>query len=132
MGIRNPMDTVQKQIIALAHKVDALYQIIDQLNSQISEYMSQIHQTSPLESSNLASASNSKPPTYQSPSLLKSVMEHKDVLVEGNGGISSSYQNSENALSADIQVQRLTAQLTAAYNRIAALEEQLLARRIHS
>jgi len=29
-------------------------------------------------------------------------------------------------------VQRLTAQLTAAYNRIAALEEQLLARRIHS
>ncbi|NJK62026.1 MAG: hypothetical protein HC921_04460 [Synechococcaceae cyanobacterium SM2_3_1] len=31
----------------------------------------------------------------------------------------------------EAQVQRLTAQLTAAYNRIAALEEQLLAQRMH-
>jgi hypothetical protein len=34
-------------------------------------------------------------------------------------------------ITADLQVQRLTAQLTAAYNRIAALEEQLLAQRTH-
>lgn len=33
-------------------------------------------------------------------------------------------------ITAEAQVQRLTAQLTAAYNRIAALEEQLLAQRI--
>ena len=32
-------------------------------------------------------------------------------------------------LSPQVQIQRLTAQLTAAYNRIAALEEQLLANR---
>jgi hypothetical protein len=32
-------------------------------------------------------------------------------------------------ISPEAQVQRLTAQLTAAYNRIAALEEQLLAQR---
>lgn len=31
----------------------------------------------------------------------------------------------------EAQIQRLTAQLTAAYNRIAALEEQLLSRRLH-
>jgi hypothetical protein len=59
-------------------------------------------------------------------------MEHKDVLIDGTSEMSNSHQNGEKALSADIQVQRLTAQLTAAYNRIAALEEQLLARRIHS
>jgi hypothetical protein len=59
-------------------------------------------------------------------------MEHKDVLVDSNSELTNSHQNSEKALSADIQVQRLTAQLTAAYNRIAALEEQLLSRRIHS
>lgn len=59
-------------------------------------------------------------------------MEHKDVLIDGNNEITNSHHNSDKALSADIQVQRLTAQLTAAYNRIAALEEQLLARRIHS
>jgi hypothetical protein len=35
----------------------------------------------------------------------------------------------EQDLSPQIQIQRLTAQLTAAYNRIAALEEQLLAKR---
>jgi len=33
-------------------------------------------------------------------------------------------------ISTELQIQRLTAQLTAAYNRIAALEEQLLARRL--
>jgi hypothetical protein len=60
------------------------------------------------------------------------VMEHKDVLIDSRSELSNFHQNSENTLSADIQVQRLTAQLTAAYNRIAALEEQLLARRIHS
>lgn len=126
------MDVVQKQIIALTRKVDALYQVIEQVNSQITECMSQIGQNSPTESGSSASASNSRVPAYQSPSLLKSVMDHKDILVDGNDGLSSSYQNSENTLPAEIQVQRLTAQLTAAYNRIAALEEQLLARRIHS
>jgi hypothetical protein len=59
-------------------------------------------------------------------------MAHKDVLMDGKNDVTNSHQNSEKTLSADIQVQRLTAQLTAAYNRIAALEEQLLARRIHS
>jgi len=33
-------------------------------------------------------------------------------------------QSGEKELTPEIQIQRLTAQLTAAYNRIAALEEQ--------
>lgn len=40
-------------------------------------------------------------------------------------------QNTETTFSSDVQIQRLTAQLTAAYNRIAALEEQLMAARVH-
>ena len=59
-------------------------------------------------------------------------MEHKDILLDGNGGESNANQKGEQELSPDIQIRRLTAQLTAAYNRIAALEEQLLACRIHS
>lgn len=59
-------------------------------------------------------------------------MEHKDILLDGNDGESNAGQKGEQALSPDIQIRRLTAQLTAAYNRIAALEEQLLACRIHS
>lgn len=131
-GIDKSMDTVQKQIVVLSHKIDALYQIIDQLSRKLSDSMSEIKQTQHQFSDNSSSAANMRSHSYQSPSLLDSVMEHKDVLVDGNSEMTNAYPASEKALSADIQVQRLTAQLTAAYNRIAALEEQLLARRIHS
>jgi hypothetical protein len=56
-------------------------------------------------------------------------MEHKDVL--SDSGFESDSQMSDRVLSPEVQVQRLTAQLTAAYNRIAALEEQLLSHRVH-
>lgn len=126
------MDAVQKQIIALSHKIDTLYQMIDQLNGKVSESLAEIKQRPRQESDPFAPTGQFRSPIYQSPSLLDSVMEHKDVLIDGKSEFSNSHPNSENTLSADIQVQRLTAQLTAAYNRIAALEEQLLARRIHS
>jgi hypothetical protein len=126
------MDAVQKQIIALSHKIDTLYQLIDQLNGKVSESLAQIKQMPCKESDSFASTGHIRPYAYQSPSLLDSVMDHKDVLIDGKNELTNSHSNSENNLSADIQVQRLTAQLTAAYNRIAALEEQLLARRIHS
>jgi len=132
MAIKNPMDAVQQQIVALSHKVDALYQLVEPLSRQISEVVSQTEQSSSTNSDYSYSATNSRPHNYQNQSFLKSVMEHKDILSDNNSEINASYQNSENSLSAEIQVQRLTAQLTAAYNRIAALEEQLLARRIHS
>ena len=127
------MDSVQKQITVLSNKIDELYQIIEQLSGKVSESLSEIQQISQRPNSEQSpSAGNVRPYSYQSPSLLNSVMEHKDILVDGNSDIANSHQSSERVLSADIQVQRLTAQLTAAYNRIAALEEQLLARRIHS
>lgn len=132
MGIGNRMDAVQKQIIVLSHKVDALYQIIEQLSNKVTDSLSEIRQMPRPESEAARSTANFRPQGYHSPSLLDSVMEHKDVLIDGSSEMSNSHQNGEKALSADIQVQRLTAQLTAAYNRIAALEEQLLARRIHS
>jgi hypothetical protein len=132
MDIGNRMDAVQKQVIVLSHKVDALYQVIEQLSGKVSESLSEIRQMPRLETGYSSSGANLRPRTYHSQSLLDTVMEHKDVLSDGNNEVSSSHQSSEKALSADIQVQRLTAQLTAAYNRIAALEEQLLARRIHS
>lgn len=54
---------------------------------------------------------------------------HQDVLVDNE---TSSYRHQETMLSPQSQIQRLTAQLTVAYSRIAALEEQLLARqRVH-
>ncbi|MBE9125925.1 hypothetical protein IQ257_12480 [Coleofasciculus sp. LEGE 07092] len=126
------MDTAQQQIVGLSHKVDSLYQIIDQLSHQVSECVLAIRQIPPSGSNPSSLGVNERPYTYHSPSLLDSVMEHKDILIDSNSESINSHQNSDNVLSADVQVQRLTAQLTAAYNRIAALEEQLLVRRIHS
>jgi hypothetical protein len=60
----------------------------------------------------------------------RSLLVHHDVLVDGNGmELEQHLQHTD--LSPQVQVQRLTAQLTAAYSRIAALEEQLLAKRWH-
>lgn len=126
------MDAVQQQIIALSHKVDALYQLIDKMNCEVSESLDEIKQVSRQNANPFQTGTHVRSAVYSSPSLLDSVMEHKDVLVDGKSEIGNAHQNSENTLSADIQIQRLTAQLTAAYNRIAALEEQLLARRIHT
>lgn len=56
------------------------------------------------------------------------VIDSKDILLEGDRFTPESSQ-SERHLAPEMQIQRLTAQLTAAYGRIAALEEQLLARR---
>lgn len=124
------MDAVQTQITTLSHKVDALYQVIDRLSDNVTESLSEIRKQAGTNDHS-TSATNYSPYNYRSPSLMGSVMEHKDVLADNNNDL-SKHQSSEKTLSPDIQVQRLTAQLTAAYNRIAALEEQLLSRRIHS
>lgn len=139
MEIGNQMDTVQQQIKALNHKVDAIYQSIEQLNHKVSQCLPEVQPMSTVDSELQASTAKVNDiPVYANPQLLDSGMEHKDILIEDNGEVAQFHtnhngnHNSENFLSADVQVQRLTAQLTAAYNRIAALEEQLLARRIHS
>ncbi|CAD5963299.1 hypothetical protein PCC9214_03330 [Planktothrix tepida] len=126
------MDGLTKQVVALTNKVDALYEMIKQLTDQVSEHLSQEESTETtsavpnlLEYGFSASSSNSSE-TRQS----SSVQEHKDVLMDDDY-IESNYYSREPTLTADIQIQRLTAQLTAAYNRIAALEEQLLSKRIH-
>ncbi len=57
------------------------------------------------------------------------IIAQQDILIDSSGVEISHHQIKEQDLAPQIQIQRLTAQLTAAYNRIAALEEQLLAKR---
>lgn len=137
MEIGNPMDTVQQQISALNHKVDSLYKIIEQLNQHLAQCLPDVKPISNLDSKPDTLTLPVKPISVDAnPQVFNSVGEHKDILIEDYGEVHQTHNNgnyhAENPLSADVQVQRLTAQLTAAYNRIAALEEQLLARRIHS
>jgi hypothetical protein len=95
------MDAVQKQITILSHKVDALYQVIDQLSEKVTESLSEIRQL-PKQNDYPTSAINARPYSYQSPSLMGSVMEHKDVLVDNNNDL-TNHQGSEKTLSPDIK-----------------------------
>lgn len=125
------MDTLEKQLLALQEKVDALYQIIEQLNVRFLAAIDTGKVKLNPEAKDAVNISYSKysNPWYQSYS--DSSMEHKDVLKDNRTGESSSQSSGHQTMSTELQIQRLTAQLTAAYNRIAALEEQLVARRVH-
>jgi len=124
------MDTLQIQISELRDKIDKLHQLIEEIGNQVKGLSNQ--QSKPMEQE-----------SYSLPHFASSAhvigqdgeseyqLTHKDILVDDNSSSSSANSNSDN-LAPDTQIRRLTAQLTAAYNRIAALEEQLLTYRIHS
>lgn len=116
------MNPVQEQLTHVSNKVDALHQVIEQLDHKLTTTLSQ-QQSRP---SSLPGAIINESSLHTSPS-----MSHKDVLTEDNS-FESREQQGEKPITPEIQIQRLTAQLTAAYNRIAALEEQLLSQRVHS
>jgi hypothetical protein len=120
------MDTLQKQLNGLSAKVDGLHELIEQISSRVSEIVSECK----LSSDQAANGESEKMMNYKGVSSLDSSLDHKDVLVDGDS-LDAALQNSERKLSPEIQIQRLTAQLTAAYSRIAALEEQLISQRIH-
>lgn len=187
------MNSVESQIKILIHKVDILYQMLEQLNRKITLLGTQNgctnHQWMPSsqfnvsisdyyangeiigageKSQNLDLDQASWPPSYQrhcatnSTSLasslkkvdLSSPMDRSLLYMDDEAGypssemfdrgllhrgILSAHNSLEDMISGeqpeitpDIQIQRLTAQLTAAYNRIASLEEQLVAQRIHA
>ncbi|WP_448572900.1 hypothetical protein [Trichothermofontia sp.] len=127
------MDVYTQQLMALSAKIDTLYQLVDQIHTQIAEAsVDSNHQ----RATEPAPIPESVPPpsTYHAlyvdhPYALE--LEHRDILVD-NDYVQIDNQNGDLSMTTEVQVQRLTAQLTAAYNRIAALEEQLLARRVHS
>lgn len=124
------MNSLQQQINVMSTKVDALYQLIEQLSDKLSDVATECKfGADQLQRSDNGSANI--PQSYQGYLSLDSSMEHKDVLVDRNN-LDATTQSGEKQLTPEIQIQRLTAQLTAAYNRIAALEEQLLSRRIHT
>jgi hypothetical protein len=120
------MDSIQQQINALSSQVEALYGIIERLSSQTAEILARLNNTPTLDVNPSYLSFNRRTQVRTMTTELEAEMLHKDVLSDSN--LESS--KSEQSLTPEIQIQRLTAQLTAAYNRIAALEEQLLAQRV--
>ncbi len=124
------MNTLQIQITELEDKIDNLRKLVERIGEQVNMLVKEKSATpSPYSLSASYSRNNSVATETDN---AYSLTHHKDIIMdEGNEtGISSSKNDS--ALSTEIQIRRLTAQLTAAYNRIAALEEQLLTYRIPS
>ncbi len=124
------MEQLQKQILNLGHKVDALYQVIEQLDGKVSQAVSECSLARTEAKDNYLENNNAGGYQLKGQIRLNSDFEHKDVLIDGIYP-EMNLQAGDKILTPEIQIQRLTAQLTAAYNRIAALEEQLLLKRIH-
>jgi ssDNA-binding replication factor A large subunit len=125
------MDLLQDQVTDLALKVDSMRQTIEHLSSQTTKVLSELklQGRENAESSQLDANVSANVGWYsQQRSKLDEQTAHKDVLVDVRFP-ETEQQSGDRFLSPEVQVQRLTAQLTAAYNRIAALEEQLLSKR---
>ncbi|MEG4232823.1 hypothetical protein QUA40_12030 [Microcoleus sp. Pol11C3] len=124
------MEALRQQVTVLSQQVEALYKLIENLNEKLLESAQETKLTQQRNECS-GTVGNDKTSSYQSYSRLDGLLDHKDILLD-DSYFDKNSQSLEKELSAEIQIQRLTAQLTAAYNRIAALEEQLLSKRMHS
>lgn len=124
------METLQTQIINLSHKLDSLYQVIETLDSKIVQAFSECSLANTQAENNSVGKSDVVRSHLKGDINFHPELEHKDVLTDGIS-LDVNRPGTDKNLTPEIQIQRLTAQLTAAYNRIAALEEQLMKVRIH-
>lgn len=125
------MDSIQEQVVTLTHKVDALHEMLNQLNLQITEILAKASVSSKGNGFEFERFTSEARAAGISSSQMEGFLDHKDILAD-SGYASLDRASGDQHLSPEVQIQRLTAQLTAAYNRIAALEEQLLAARSYS
>lgn len=118
------------EITLLGQKMDSLFQSIEALTRMVSNTMAEIASPSRVASTGERIGTlNGYDTSYSHHHVLDEFLDHKDILIDSDG-VETYAKNSDRVLSPELQIQRLTAQLTAAYNRIAALEEQLLSRRL--
>ncbi|WP_414561796.1 MULTISPECIES: hypothetical protein [unclassified Anabaena] len=124
------MEPLQQQILTLSDKLDALCQVIEQLDGKVAQAFSECSLANTQAKDNNVENSDAGSRQFKKHINFHSEMEHKDVLTDGIY-LDTNRQGGDAGITPEIQIQRLTAQLTAAYNRIAALEEQLMKERIH-
>ena len=121
------MDVLEKQVLELSDKVDSLHGLIAQLAQKVDTGIT----SQPCTSNDILPDSG---PVNVSPAVSRRApnpaMMHKDILSD-EPYLEGDKSSTARKLSPEIQIQRLTAQLTAAYNRIAALEEQIMAYRAY-
>lgn len=121
------MDQLQNHIITLEQKVDRLYAVVKHLNNRFEE-TTEMRNGGSNHSENIAVNESSPEEHHRS---FRAMMGHKDILLDDDTNTGGNRASDGEEVSPEIQIRRLNTQLAAAYNRIAALEEQLLAQRIH-
>ncbi|MGB3768761.1 MAG: hypothetical protein WA947_19565 [Phormidesmis sp.] len=128
------IDVVQKQMSDLSTKVDSLYRLVEQLTEQVAAIALVQGNSGPdsrsLNGSSMLGADKTSPAVSAARTSMDMTMSHKDILNDETY-LEGDKMSNTSSLSPEIQIQRLTAQLTAAYNRMAILEEQILACRFH-
>ena len=129
------IDVVQKQMRDLTTKVDSLHRLVEQLTEQVAAIALAQGQPgsengSSLNGSLTPDAAKIPPVVSAARTSMDMTMSHKDILNDETY-LEGDKMSAPSSLSPEIQIQRLTAQLTAAYNRMAILEEQILACRFH-
>ncbi|MCJ8283523.1 MAG: hypothetical protein MJK14_27995 [Rivularia sp. ALOHA_DT_140] len=126
------MEQLKHQVLSLSSKLDELYQVVEQLDGKVSQALTECNLAAACQGQDKNETIGDLAQYKLDDSIgLNSELEHKDVLVD-DVYLDGNLEAGDKQLTPDIQIQRLTAQLTAAYNRIAALEEQLLLKRINS
>jgi hypothetical protein len=133
------MDSLQEQVARLSNQVDALHEVIERLSGQLALMMQSSHSHNhpivPQESDRHLSelSFDNHFEQFQDDLISEDILNEQQDLLIDDSYVEGMYDNRprERFLGPELQIQRLTAQLTAAYNRIASLEEQLLSQRVH-
>jgi hypothetical protein len=118
------MTAIDKRIDAIDERLTSVCSTLEQLTALMTSMNSGVQ--------GLTSQKNSGgSPVPVRHMRLSELEDSKDILSDDGHMHFGLSHGGDRPLTPEIQVQRLSAQLTAAYGRIAALEEQLLARRMH-
>ncbi|MCS7030163.1 MAG: hypothetical protein NZL92_01335 [Gloeomargarita sp. SKYG116] len=105
---------LEEQLQQLSRKVEELERLIERFRLEL------LHSLDVMQ--------HNLPSHHPTTNYLSNLSEHRDILVESppQSQLTPDHQD----LPPEMQIQRLMAQLTAAYSRIATLEEQLVACRM--
>lgn len=122
------MDRLENHITTLEQKIDRLYAVVEHLSNRLDENLNE--ETANNHSSQNQMLNEESPDAHRNRGF-SAMMGHKDVLLDDETNTSRNTASDGEEVSPEIQIRRLNTQLAAAYNRIAALEEQLLAQRIN-
>jgi hypothetical protein len=115
------VETLQQQLTVVNLKIEAIHQKIEVISAQMDELLASVQSNGAVKA---ADGGGDRPSRSAS-----RAEAHRDVLMDNEPTPLTSTKGQ--TISQELQMQRLMAQLTAAYNRIAALEEQLMSQRLH-